>query len=150
MEKYSGRCKCEKITFKISGEPTWKVNCNCNWCQTTSGGAYRSFLLFKEDDITYLGDLPASYEDTKTEHGRSMINLFCSNCGTIIGIKVPSMKEQHFSVGIIDQRKNIDINCNIWGEEALKFITYPKDSDVYKKGYWNGTGEKMLLEKSNR
>ncbi len=150
MEKYSGRCRCEKITFKISGDPTWKVNCNCNWCQTTSGSAFRSFVIFNEKDITYLKESPDSYEDTKTEHGRSMINLFCSNCGTIIGIKVPSMKEQHFSVGIIDQRKNIDINCNIWGEEALKFITYPKDSDVYKKGYWNGTGEKMLLEKSNR
>ena len=150
MEKYSGRCRCEKITFKVSGDPTWKVNCNCNWCQTTSGSAFRSFVIFNEKDITYLKESPDSYEDTKTEHGRSMINLFCSNCGTIIGIKVPSMKEQHFSVGIIDQRKNIDINCNIWGEEALKFITYPKDSDVYKKGYWNGTGEKMLLEKSNR
>ena len=32
MEKYSGRCRCEKITFKVSGEPTWKVNCNCNVC----------------------------------------------------------------------------------------------------------------------
>ena len=49
MEKYSGRCKCEKITFKIKGEPTWKVNCNCNWCQTTSGGAFRSFVLFNEE-----------------------------------------------------------------------------------------------------
>ena len=48
MEKYSGRCKCEKITFKIKGEPKWKVNCNCNWCQTTSGGAFRSFVLFNE------------------------------------------------------------------------------------------------------
>ena len=51
MEKYSGRCRCEKITFKIRGEPTWKVNCNCNWCQTTSGSAFRSFVIFKEDDI---------------------------------------------------------------------------------------------------
>ena len=77
MEKYSGRCRCEKTTFKISGEPTWKVNCNCNWCQTTSGSAFRSFVLFNEDDITFSGDRPASYEDTTTEHGRPMINLFC-------------------------------------------------------------------------
>ena len=58
MEKYSGRCRCEKITFKISGEPTWKVNCNCNWCQTTSGSAFRSFVLFKQDDVKLLGIVP--------------------------------------------------------------------------------------------
>ena len=148
MEKYSGSCRCKKIVFKITGEPTWKVNCNCNWCQTTSGSAFRSFVLFNEDDITYLGDRPASYEDTKTEHGRPMINLFCSTCGTIIGIKVPIMEgRQHISIGTIDQRKDINITCNIWGKEALQFTSYSKDADVYKKGYWNGKGEKISIEK---
>ena len=119
MEKYSGRCRCEKTTYKISGEPTWKVNCNCNWCQTTSGSAFRSFVLFKEGDVSFLGEKLASYEDTKTEHGRPMINLFCSNCGTQVGIKVPSMEAQHISIGTMDQRKNINITCNICGQEAL-------------------------------
>ena len=146
MEKYSGRCRCEKVTFKITGEPTWKVNCNCNWCQTTSGSAFRSFVLFNEDDITFLGDRPASYEDTKTEHGRPILNLFCSTCGTQIGIKVPSMEAQHISIGTIDQRKNINITDNIWGQEALQFISFSKDGDVYKQGYYNGTGEKMEIE----
>tara|TARA_B100000003_G_C10642312_1_gene255556 strand:+ start:79 stop:522 length:444 start_codon:yes stop_codon:yes gene_type:complete len=147
MEKYSGRCRCEKVAYKITGEPTWKVNCNCNWCQTTSGSAFRSFVLFKQDDVKFLGDRPASYEDTTTEHGRPMINLFCSNCGTQIGIKLPSSETQHISIGTMDQRKNININCNIWGQEALQFIGYSKDAEVYKTGYWNGTGEKMVIEK---
>tara|TARA_B100001175_G_scaffold290519_1_gene275039 strand:+ start:1293 stop:1736 length:444 start_codon:yes stop_codon:yes gene_type:complete len=147
MEKYSGGCRCKKITFKISGEPTWKVNCNCNWCQTTSGSAFRSFVLFKENDISFLGEKPKSYEDKTTDHGRPMVNHFCDTCGTIVGIKVPSMEAQHISIGIIDQRKKINITCNIWGEEALKFTAYSKDADVYKKGYWNGTGKKMLIDK---
>ena len=144
---YTGRCKCESISFEIKGEPTWKVNCNCNWCQKTSGSAFRSFVLFNEKEIKYLGEKPTSYEDKQTDHGRSMINLFCSNCGTLIGIKVPSMDEQHFSIGVLDQRKDINITDNIWGEEALKFINYSKDAEVYKKGYWNGTGEKMKIKK---
>ena len=147
MEKYSGRCRCEKVTFKITGEPTWKVNCNCNWCQTTSGSAFRSFILFNEDEITFLGESPTSYEDTKTEHGSPILKQFCSTCGTQIGIKVPSMKAQHISIGTIDQRKNINITDNIWGKEALQFISFSKDGDVYKQGYYNGTGEKMLIEK---
>ena len=148
MDKYSGRCKCEKISFVINGEPTWKVNCNCNWCQMTSGSAFRSFVLFNEKDITYVGDRPSSYEDKQTDHGRSMINLFCKKCGTLLGIKVPSMKEQHFSIGVLDQRKEINITDNIWGEEALQFVEYSTDAEVYIKGYWNGTGKKMKIKKS--
>ena len=61
-----------------------------------------------------------------------MINLFCSNCGTQVGIKLPSSENQHISIGTMDQRKNININCNIWGQEALQFIGYSKDAEVYK------------------
>ena len=144
MEKYSGRCRCGMVTYKINGEPTWKVNCNCNWCQTTSGSAFRSFLIFKEEDITFDGESLTSYEDTKTEHGRTMISQFCSNCGTQIGINAAGATgKQHISIGSLDQRKNINITDNIWAQEALQFVTFPKDDDVYKSRYDNGTGEKI-------
>ena len=147
MEKYSGRCHCGMVTYKINGEPTWKVNCNCNWCQTTSGSAFRSFLIFKEEDITFHGESLASYEDTKTEHGRTMISQFCSNCGTQIGINATAViGKQHISIGSLDQRKNINITDNIWAQEALKFVTFPKNDDVYKTRYDNGTGEKIKRE----
>ena len=144
MEKYSGRCRCGMVTYKINGEPTWKVNCNCNWCQKTSGSAFRSFLIFKEEDITFDGESLTSYEDTKTEHGRTMISQFCSNCGTQIGINAAGATgKQHISIGSLDQRKNINITDNIWAQEALQFVTFPKDDDVYKSRYDNGTGEKI-------
>ena len=147
MEKYSGRCHCGMVTYKINGEPTWKVNCNCNWCQTTSGSAFRSFLIFKEEDITFDGESLTSYEDTKTEHGRTMISQFCSNCGTQIGINAAGATgKQHISIGSLDQRKNINITDNIWVQEALQFVTFPKDDDVYKNRYDNGTGEKIKRE----
>ena len=147
MEKYSGRCHCGMVTYKINGDPTWKVNCNCNWCQTTSGSAFRSFLIFKEEDITFDGESLASYEDTKTEHGRTMISQFCSNCGTQIGINAAGATgKQHISIGSLDQRKNINITDNIWAQEALQFVTFPKDDDVYKSRYDNGTGEKIKRE----
>ena len=77
-----------------------------------------------------------------------MTNLFCSTCGTTVGIKVPIMEgRQHISIGTLDQRKDINITCNIWGQEALQFIGYSKDAEVYKTGYWNGTGEKMIIDK---
>ena len=36
---------CGNITYIVNGEPQWKVSCHCNWCQTTSGAAFRTFVL---------------------------------------------------------------------------------------------------------
>ena len=142
--KYTGGCKCGNITYIVNGEPQWKVSCHCNWCQTTSGAAFRTFVLFNESDLKISGDTLKSYEDIDTAHGRPMINQFCSKCGTQLGIKVPSMDARHIALGTLDQRKAIAIKDNIWWQEALNFVSFPNDSDVYKTGYWNGTGERIL------
>lgn len=141
--RYSGGCRCGSISYKIFGEPIWRVSCHCNWCQTSSGGAFKTFLLFEEHDLSQSGNTLKSYEDTKTEHGRPMINQFCANCGTIMGIKVPEMKQRHISIGTLDQRSEVTVHDNIWGHEALKFVSFSDESNLYKTGYWNGTGEKM-------
>ena len=101
VSKYSGRCRCGNVTYTISGEPIWNMSCHCNWCQTTSGSAFRTFVLFKETDLEISGDSLSSYEDTTTDHGRPMINQFCRNCGTQIGINVPNMDTRHISIGKI-------------------------------------------------
>jgi hypothetical protein len=119
------------------------MSCHCNWCQTTSGSAFRTFVLFKETDLEISGDSLSSYEDTTTDHGRPMINQFCKICGTQIGINVPNMNTRHISIGTLDQRRDIEIKDNIWWQEALNFVSFPTGSDVYKTGYWNGTGEKV-------
>ena len=143
--KYTGSCKCGNIRYGVKGEAQWKVNCHCNWCQTTSGAAFRTFVLFKESDLEISGDTLKSYEDIDTDHGRPMINQFCYNCGTQLGIKVPSMDLRHIALGTLDQRNEIEIKDNIWWQEALKFVSFPSNSDVYKTGYWGGTGEKVLV-----
>ena len=61
--KYTGGCKCGNITYIFNGEPEWKVSCHCNWCQTTSGAAFRTFVLFNESDLEVSGDTLKSYED---------------------------------------------------------------------------------------
>jgi len=54
------------------------------------------------------------------------------------------METRHISIGTLDQRRDIEIKDNIWWQEALKFVSFPVNSDVYKTSYWNGTGEKVL------
>ena len=68
--KYTGSCKCGNIRYGVKGEAQWKVSCHCNWCQTTSGAAFRTFVLFKESDLEISGDTLKSYEDIDTDHGR--------------------------------------------------------------------------------
>ena len=53
---YTGGYHGRNVKFSITGEPVWKVNCYCNWCQTTSG-AFRSFVLFDEKYIKLSGKI---------------------------------------------------------------------------------------------
>tara|TARA_B110000879_G_scaffold181136_1_gene238272 strand:+ start:34 stop:525 length:492 start_codon:yes stop_codon:yes gene_type:complete len=143
IQKYTGQCRCGAITYTIKGEPVCSMSCHCNWCQSTSGSAFRTFVFFKETDLEISGDSLSSYEDTTTEHGRPMINQFCENCVTQIGINLPNMDTRHVSIGTLDQRKDIKIKINIWWREALEFVSFPTGSDAYETGYWNDTGEKV-------
>ena len=72
-----------------------------------------------------------------------MINQFCNNCGTLIGIKVPSIRERHIAIGALDQRKQIEIELVIFGvSEALNFIALFQIMQMFTK---LDTG--MVLEK---
>ena len=142
--KYSGGCKCGNITYTVNGEAQWRVSCHCNWCQTTSGSAFRTFVLFNESDLAISGDTLRSYEDNNTDHGRPMINQFCSRCGTQLGIKVPSMDARHIALGTLDQRKEIEIKDNIWWQGVLNFFYFPNNFDAFSAGYLNGTGERIV------
>ena len=53
------------------------------------------------------------------------------------------MDTRQISIGTLDQRKDIIIKDNIWWQEALRFVSFPTGSNIYKTGYWNGTGEKV-------
>ena len=88
---YNGGCYCGYVKVTIEGKPLLKINCHCNWCQITSGNSFRSFVLFDEENIEFVGQTPKSFKDKNITHERPMINQFCTNCGTLIGIKVPSM-----------------------------------------------------------
>ena len=73
-----------------------------------------------------------------------MINQFCSRCGTHLGVKVPSMDARHIGFGALGQGRDTEMKDNIWWQEALKFVSFLNNSDVYKTGYWNDTIERIL------
>ena len=123
---YSGGCHCGDVKFTIEGKPVWKVNCYCNQCQTTSGSAFRSFVLFDEENIEFIGHEPKSFEDKNTTHGRPMINQFCNICGTLIGVKVPSMKERQHSYRCFRPKETNRDKLQYMGHKSSKFYCFSR------------------------
>jgi hypothetical protein len=54
-----------------------------------------------------------------------MKKKFRFNCGTQLGIGVPSIEELHILIGSLDLRKHIEVTDNICGQEALPFVDFP-------------------------
>ena len=54
------------------------------------------------------------------------------------------MDARHIGFGALGQGRDTEMKDNIWWQEALKFVSFLNNSDVYKTGYCNDTIERIL------
>lgn len=100
-----GSCQCEKTSFSITHEVSWKppiMICHCTHCQRLSGGFGTYNISFPIDSITWTGREPGKYEQ-QGDSGDSNTKVFCTNCGSTITtmahkrkltiMKIPSLRE---------------------------------------------------------
>ena len=75
----NGRCLCEGIAYRISGDIGPIYNCHCSKCRRWHGSAYRTRCSIKKTQFEWLKgeDLISSYRSSVhvTKH-------FCSRCGS--------------------------------------------------------------------
>lgn len=108
---YKGSCHCGKIAFKVQGELTEAMACNCSICQRK--GALMWFV--PRDSLTLL--TPADAMSTYTFNKHVIEHHFCPTCGIhpfgegvdpngnqmaavnancLDGVDISSLKVQHY------------------------------------------------------
>lgn len=78
MEKFTGRCLCEKIVYEITGELGPIVNCHCSKCRRWHGAAFRTRASVPSKNFKWLRG-----EDYLTRYysSENVVKHFCKNCG---------------------------------------------------------------------
>ena len=79
MPNFSGSCLCGEIKFAVNGPIGSLVHCHCSRCRKWHGSAYRSRVVVRVSDFTWLqGKSALSYYESTP----NVTKTFCSKCGS--------------------------------------------------------------------
>ncbi|MDX1431517.1 MAG: GFA family protein [Gammaproteobacteria bacterium] len=81
--RYTGRCQCGAIRYRINGEPLLLYACHCRDCQKQSSSAFGMSLWVAREDFELLAGEPRIWE-TRGDSGALKRCAFCATCGSRI------------------------------------------------------------------
>jgi hypothetical protein len=84
---FSGSCASGAIRYECSAAPLLSLNCYCRDCQRATGSAFTSALVVPTDALQVTQGTP-KYHTTKADSGNSTSRRFCSECGSLLLVKV--------------------------------------------------------------
>ena len=79
---HEGGCLCGNVRYRVTTAPSDVINCNCRFCQRSTGTAYMVETLFAKEDFAVTHGATKVYEHTSEGSGKTVYVNFCSNCGT--------------------------------------------------------------------
>ncbi|MFK7733301.1 MAG: GFA family protein [Pseudomonadales bacterium] len=79
MDKLTGKCLCEGVSYEISGKLGPIYNCHCSKCRRWHGSAFRTRATVKTEQFTWCSgeELLASFHSS-----HNTAKWFCSVCGS--------------------------------------------------------------------
>ncbi len=82
-KQFTGGCLCGAVRFVANiakGADAKPHTCSCTMCQKHTGGLTVSWVEFAKDDISWVGDQPATYDSSAHSY-----RAFCKKCGSSLG-----------------------------------------------------------------
>ena len=75
----SGSCLCGGVKYRVAGAVLTAVNCHCSMCRKAHGAAFRSGVIVKVRDLSWVqGEaLVVDYKSSEQIH-----RFFCRTCGS--------------------------------------------------------------------
>lgn len=132
--KYSGKCLCGAVTFKIEGPPVIVAQCHCEECRRTSGTGHTIGAMFAESSVSLHGKLTEfSY---KSGLNSKVFKAFCASCGSpILGRNTRSPDHVTLSLGTFNDASDLEVQVVIFerdrqhwdqlGNDVVSFETQP-------------------------
>ena len=98
MAEVTGGCMCGKVRYTVEIENDEAYLCHCRMCQRATGGVSIAFTNLKKAQVTWDKTGPHLYASSPiAERG------FCRECGTPLSFEYIGSKENHLTVGSLDE-----------------------------------------------
>ena len=116
---FSGKCLCGSVSYKVSVDPSFVLNCHCEDCRRSTGAVFGTNVFVAEDKVQIIGKV-SSYSHT-ADSGNTMTKRFCPNCGTLLfGNSSGRQNSVSIRAGTIDQFDLIEPQMNVFVAKKIK------------------------------
>jgi hypothetical protein len=126
----TGRCRCERVRFRLETAPIITHCCHCRLCQQFSGSAFRSSAMIETDRLTVLEG------NTRSFHGaRSHKQIQCTDCGCALWTHHPDLGEvlAFVGVGMLDQGERLRPEAHYFIRSKHAWIALPPDVPAFEE-----------------
>jgi hypothetical protein len=133
-DRYSGKCLCGLVSYKVHGQPIIVAQCHCDECRRLSGTGHTVGAMFAADAVTLTGTLSEfRYLSGKDSE---VTKAFCGNCGSpVYGMNSRMPNHMTLPLGTMDDATGLDVQVVIFerdkkhwdqlGQDVMSFATQP-------------------------
>ncbi|MEE9533030.1 MAG: GFA family protein [Acidimicrobiia bacterium] len=111
-KSYEGSCHCQKVRYRITGEPGSLSHCHCTDCRKMHGAVFATYLEVPRKQLAYLQgeDQLGSF---RAESGT--IRGFCRTCGSSLACWNDGEPDTiYIAAGTLDTPLLKNPECHIW------------------------------------
>lgn len=96
---HKGSCCCGSVSYEVRGAFAYAGYCHCEQCRKSSGSAFNAFAGARAEHFVLTAGAEAVREFAK---GKDSLLGFCSNCGSNLFVRRPSLGFVHVRLGTLD------------------------------------------------
>jgi len=111
-DKPRGLCQCGAVHVIETGQATWSGVCHCTQCQKMSGSAFMAFVSFHVRGLMWGSVEPARFKSSDLAE-----RLFCSTCGTAVGMQYLGDDVVSLCWGFLTEDARQDPSVQLFAEE---------------------------------
>lgn len=120
-----GGCNCGAVRYAIEGQPLAVAACHCTRCRRQSGSAFSVNLVVTASAMAVTGDM-ATFEDTETSSGASVMRQFCGVCGSPIRSLLTANPDIiAVKAGTTDEPDGFAPTIHVWTQSKLAWVDIP-------------------------
>lgn len=119
---YIGGCQCGQIRYEIHAQALTLYLCHCKECQKQSSSAFGMSLTVPREAVVIVQGKPKAWT-RKTDSGREVNNLFCSDCGTrLFHERTYNPNTINVKAGTLDDTNWLRPVGNVWTRSAQSWV----------------------------
>lgn len=135
MNKVSGRCLCEAVTYEIEGKFGPAYNCHCSKCRRWHGAPFRARASIAASQFKWLS---GKEHITYYKSSENVTKSFCSICGSnLISTYQDDPNVIGIALGPLEQHPGVAPSAHIFVESKSPWYAITDDLTQFKT--WPGS-----------